>query len=109
MLKILERIEQAGKRLHLLLYGIEEKENDSQYTEWRSDLEASIYELVDANKAQVREELIEDMKKCVPEEKLSYNDYSAPEIIIMATPKEHIAYGFNSCCQEMLKNLEELK
>ena len=48
--RIEEKIEQAGKRVHLLLYD-GERENDSQYTEWRADLEVAIYNLIDIHKA----------------------------------------------------------
>lgn len=45
----IDRIESAGKRVHLLLYG-GERENDPQYTEWRADLEAAIHDWIEAYK-----------------------------------------------------------
>ena len=67
----LEEIESAGKRIHLLLYG-GDRENDPQYTEWRSDLEISIFELIDSHKSyqlrrikkQIRKTKEELCKKC---------------------------------------------
>jgi len=44
-----ERIESAGKRVHLLLYG-GERENDPRYTEWRADLEIAIIEWIETCK-----------------------------------------------------------
>ena len=41
-----EKIEQAGKRIHLLLYGDETKESDPHYTEWRDDLEEAILDWI---------------------------------------------------------------
>mgnify|MGYP001613739322 FL=1 len=41
-----EKVEQAGKRVHLLLYGNEEQEKDAQYTEWRADLEVAILDWI---------------------------------------------------------------
>ena len=46
------RLEVAGKRLQLLLYG-GEREDDPQFTEWRGDLEASIQEFIDAKVASL--------------------------------------------------------
>ena len=46
-----DKVEQAGKRLHLLLYG--NKEDDPQYIQWRDDLETTIYEFVEAHKERI--------------------------------------------------------
>ena len=56
------KIEQAGKRVHLLLYG-GERESDARYTEWRSDLESAILEWIDAHKSKSYEEGREAMRK----------------------------------------------
>lgn len=57
------RLESARERVHFLLYG-GDRENDPQYTEWRSDLESAILELIEAHRFEARGEAFdESMKK----------------------------------------------
>lgn len=54
-----EKLEQVGKRVHLLLYG-GERENDQQYTEWRGDLESAIYDWLTLSRLSEREHISEE-------------------------------------------------
>ena len=61
-----EQNEQAGKRIHLLLYG-NENENDN-LAEWRADLEVAILDWLNIYKeriSQTRQEAIEEMLKFI--------------------------------------------
>ena len=62
--KWLEKIEQNGKRIHLLFYSKPETDADyAQYSEWRSDLESAIFDFVDVHNSQTRQQTIEEMIK----------------------------------------------
>ena len=43
-----EKLEQQGKRLHLMLYAIQDP--TPEYTEWRNDLECTIQDFAEAYK-----------------------------------------------------------
>ena len=55
------KLEQAGKRVHLLLYG-GDRENNPQYTEWRADLEVAISDWLKAYARSVIDEIVPELK-----------------------------------------------
>ena len=77
--KWLEKIEQNGKRIHLLFYSKPETDADyAQYSEWRSDLESAIFDFVDAHNSQTRQETIEKIEDLIVKEMLICREENTP-------------------------------